>query len=123
VAFVQDKTHPIYATQFHPEKNQYEFHEDYEKNDLALTSSAHWSEAQYAMAEVGRAFVDLCRELQPRFKADADLMNELAFYNFATKKQERPGTLVNYIFPSHQGEGAELEDVQKVESVSEIVYI
>merc|ERR1719330_1030144 len=85
VAFAEALDYPIIASQFHPEKNLFEYFEAYDKDDSQqLSAPVHGRAATRAMAELADFFVQ--HTIKARFPAaridPAVFSQQLGFWLF-----------------------------------------
>ncbi|CAD7935528.1 unnamed protein product [Amoebophrya sp. A120] len=102
IALAEARQYPMIAAQFHPEKNTFEYREDFDDSDFPLQKPIHSFPALKAMRELGDYFVQkiLIENSKTNggrgtVKMPAKVFNdELGFFRF-------PGTPVPVNTPSH----------------------
>jgi gamma-glutamyl hydrolase len=95
VSSMQHKTLPIYAVQYHPEKNNFE---------PAILDNGQFYEAIHHSLDAVRMsqfhanfFVNECRKSRHRFASGADLNSKL-IYNYQTTQSDLPSFVNTYPF-------------------------
>lgn len=90
VSLLEGKGWRVWGSQFHPEKNAFEYNAQYDNGSFALDGVHHSAEAIDAMTDLARAFVLQARRSradQGMIHMSADLYEKkLAFYNFIPTK-------------------------------------
>lgn len=136
VALAEAKDYPFVATQFHPEKNQYEYFEDYDEDDFQdLGKAIHSFEARRAMAEMAEYFVEkVVKERyadsssaggtnRPRMPVDK-FRDHLGFFRFASapvgKADAGHGIMQVYTFGARGGRGVESKQLDSITNLSAV---
>jgi len=96
VTDMKKKVHPIFATQFHPEKNAFEKNEPYDKDDFAETKQIHSQQAIKVMGELAFQFIAYCQKYSTsknlvKIMNETLYENELTIENFAPTKAAKLG--------------------------------
>lgn len=109
ISIVEARQHAFFATQFHPEKNQFEYYERYDSDNFRLEHDHHSAAAYGAMGEMAQFFVMQCRSRTwAENYMDEQLYRQLAVYNYDTISMSHWDTgvawLQTYFFPPYGGQ-------------------